>query len=383
MWRPTTLRQRVTTWIGLSTGVSLVVFGVVAFAVAITHDEREDAAAGRPETLSETVSEVEGQVLLALLVAAPVGVACAMGGAYWLVRRALTPLDAVIAAAREITPTDMSARLPVPPAADEVRALVLTLNASFARLEGGFVALERFAGHASHELRTPLATLRNELEVALRRPRSVSEWEVVARESLEDVGKLADLTDGLLRYTRAKLSPPARWARMEVGELLGEIVAELRPGDGGPELALFVDEPAHVHGLWVTGDRDGLASALSNVLRNAVTFAGPSGRVEIRAQATGRSRVSITIDDDGPGIAPEDAELAFQPFTRPRCEREARPSIPPRQGVGLGLSITRSIVDAAGGRITASRGPLGGARIAIELPASAEEPGGPATALAS
>src|SRR6185295_18417716 len=102
--------------------------------------------------------------------------ALSTAGALWLSRRALAPVDRVIAAAREITVENLDRRIDVPARDDELRTLVLTLNDLLDRIERGHRALAMFAADASHELRTPIAAICSELEVALRRPRSADDW---------------------------------------------------------------------------------------------------------------------------------------------------------------------------------------------------------------
>ncbi len=367
MWKPTSLRQRLAVWVGLSTAVSLTVFAGVSFYVVLLEDTKPDEDGEPADSFEEAFGDVERQVLTAMAFAAPVGLGLAIGGAYWVTRRMIKPIDSVISAARAITPSDLSVRLPVPPVADELQALVIAMNDSFARLENGFAALSRFTGHASHELRTPIATLRSELEVGLRRQRTAEEWEVIARSSLEEVTRLTALVDGLLRYTRAEASLPGSLGSTELAELLAEVIASSRPKEGGPEIVLEIPHELEQHGVWVDGDRDALSSVFSNLLRNAQWFAGARGKIAIKIVGSPPGRVTIHVDDNGPGIAVDERALIFEPFTRGSVERASRGVAQAPEGVGLGLSIARQIVRAAGGEIQASDSPLGGARLSVEL----------------
>src|SRR5262249_25535947 len=146
-----------------ATSLSLALFAIATYVVVGVEEsvERSD-----PDVAS---AESRRQVLTPLAIAAPIGLLLSTAGALWLSRRALAPVDRVIAAAREITVDNLDRRIEVPERDDELRTLVLALNELLDRIERGHLALAMFAADASHELRTPLAAICSELEIALRR----------------------------------------------------------------------------------------------------------------------------------------------------------------------------------------------------------------------
>src|SRR5205823_3904232 len=109
------------------------------------------------------------ELLLALLLTGPLALLVAVGGGYFLARRALTPVDQLRRRTREITADRLDRRLPVPNPDDELGRLAQTVNEMIARLEQSFAEVRRFTADASHELRTPLTAIRTEAEVALRK----------------------------------------------------------------------------------------------------------------------------------------------------------------------------------------------------------------------
>jgi signal transduction histidine kinase len=113
----------------------------------------------------------------------------------------------------------------------------------------------------------------------------------------------------------------------------------------------------------LNADRDRLAQALRNLLRNAVEHTQPGGTVELRAREAADGRVQMWVDDDGPGIAPAERDRVFDRFHRADAARARSTG-----GTGLGLAIVRAIVEAQGGSVWAAQAPLGGARVVIELP---------------
>jgi signal transduction histidine kinase len=123
-------------------------------------------------------------------------------------------------------------------------------------------------------------------------------------------------------------------------------------------------ELGEVSGRPVAIDRERLARAVSNLLANAVTHAGPDGRVEVSAADRG-DRVEIHVDDDGPGVPVAERQRVFDRFARLDSSRSSD-----RGGSGLGLAIVSAIAEAHGGTASCSESPLGGARFTISLPAA-------------
>lgn len=353
-----TLRARLSLWIAFATSVSLVIFALIAYAVVRVQETSENPPDPDQE---ETAAENRNEVLIAMAFAAPVGLALAIGGAFLLSRRAMKPVDDTIRAASEFSGTALDKRLPVPPKDDEVRDLVVSLNGLLGRIEGRYHELERFAGAASHELRTPLAVICNELEVALRHPRESPEWEAIAKTSLDEMQRLSKLVDALLRLARA--SSLAASEVIDLSAMVDQVVgAHSRAArDAGIALVLDGEEVA----ASCVGDPTSLASAVSNVIVNAVMYTPRGGTVTVKLDGDER-RTEIIVEDEGPGIADEEEEI-FAPFVRGVAGRKAEES--GQQGLGLGLAIARQIVVKHAGMITAMNTGRG-ARFVIDLPRS-------------
>lgn len=347
------LRRRVALWMVASASLSLALFTAAAYVVVrITEtDERSDAAIAEAET--------RRQVFTALAIAAPVGLAMSIGGALWLSRRALAPVDRVIAALRGLTLESLDRRLEVPVRDDELRALVLSFNDALDRLERGHLALTMFAADASHELRTPLAAVCSELEIALRRPRSPDEWAQSARTALDELRRLARVTDSLLRFAQADA---AHWRPRDDVELAGLVddVTEMHTAAAraaGVELAARCIADVHVR-----GDADMLSTAISNLVANAIRYTPRGGSITATVEA-GDGAAHVHVDDTGRGLAPGELEAIFTPFARGTQAKTADTA-----GLGLGLPIARRIAERHGGAIAASNRPTGGARFSLRLP---------------
>ena len=366
MARARTLRGKLARWIFLSTALSLAVFGVAAWIVVSVHEQGEVLEGG----VAEPPSEVRDEVLLAMAFATPVGLGLATLGALLLTRRALRPVDRIIEEAALMGATDLGRRLPVPADDGELRTLVTTLNGLLERVERGQASLALFAADASHELRTPLAVLASELEVALRRSRTTAEWETVARTSLDEVQRMSRLVSGLLALARAEVGVAQAGTPLELAVLLEQVVAGLQPAASAAGITLQLEVATSPGECALHGTTDALASAIGNVVGNALRYTPRGGRVVVRLARRGPELV-LTVDDDGPGLAPDELERVFEPFARGAQGSRVDASAGAVPGVGLGLAITRRIVERHGGRVRAEPRVPAGARFVLTLPAAA------------
>jgi signal transduction histidine kinase len=236
-----TLRGRVALWCTVSAAISLITFACVTYVVVLLQ-ELSEAKTGVQPTPQD---EARNRALVALAVAAPIGLSLAVVGSRWLAKRALAPIDDVVRTATDMSAEKLDRRLDLPLRDDELRALVVALNGLFARLETGFAALSSYAADASHELRTPLTVIATELEVALRRPRTPGEWEASARTALDEARRLSRLVESLLAL--ASSSPPGA-TEVDVGKLVDEAVSAAAPRAeaAGVSLRASADGPAAI-----------------------------------------------------------------------------------------------------------------------------------------
>jgi two-component system, OmpR family, sensor kinase len=290
--------------------------------------------AGTTTEIEETLDSTRRFVLLSSLAAALLAVALATG----LARRALRPLRRLSSGARAIERTgDASRRLPDPEVRDEVGTLAETLNAMLASLERAREAEQRFVGDASHELRTPLTALRGNLAYATRHG---ADPEVLA-DIEADAARLGALLDDLLALAREDAAAPAR------GEPVDLVEIARAAADDRVDLAM----PDGGRRVMVVGERPALERAVGNLVANARKHG--QGRIEITVERDG-DRARLTVEDEGPGLTPEQAEHAFERFWRG-----------PSGGSGLGLAIVKAIAERHGGGVTVC-----GSRFVIDLPAS-------------
>jgi two-component system OmpR family sensor kinase len=277
-----------------------------------------------------------------------------------LARKALRPIDRMVTRARHIGEANLAERLPHPGTRDEIGRLVETLNEMLGRLERSFVIQQRFTADASHELRSPLSRLRAELEVTLRRPRPVPEYEETLRSCLDEVQRVQGLIEELLELARIDArQEPESSQPITVSEIVGAAVSAVTPEAERRGILVVVEHPPEVS---VNAAPVAAKVALANVLDNAVKFSPPAGEVRV-AVLGGQKEVAIAVSDTGPGVSPEDVPRLFQRFYRGKASRAT--DVP---GVGLGLAIAQALVERQGGRISVEASGEKGATFTIHLP---------------
>ena len=280
-----------------------------------------------------------------------------------LTRRALLPIDRIVARARQIGESSLGERLPRPAQQDEIGRLVDTLNDMLARIEDSFEVQRRFTADAAHELQSPLSRLRTELEVTLRRRRDTAEYEETLRSCLEKVARLSILTRELLTLARldAEQGRAAPLGVVPLGPLLEGAVRRLASEAERRRVAIAL-QPSHALSLSVRC-AEGLADLVfTNVLDNAVKFSPAGGQILVDAVADGLE-VVVAVSDQGPGIPAEEISRVFERFYRGRSARGKDSA-----GFGLGLAISRAVVEHHGGRLSVESAQGGGATFRVRLP---------------
>jgi signal transduction histidine kinase len=292
-----------------------------------------------------------------LLVVVPAMILLVALAAWYFTGRALRPVEAIRREAEEITGATMDRRVPEPDTRDEVGRLARTMNAMLERLEVSSQRQRQFVSDASHELRSPLASIRTNLEVALRHSER-ADWPVVAERALAEDARMEDTVSELLALARideADGSAPI--------DTLPEIdLDELVLDDTVQQRRVPVDT-SRVSAGRVHGRREQLTRVVRNLLDNAARHATSSVAVELRAGDD--HTIELTVDDDGPGIPVEERERVFDRFTR-LDDGRARDA----GGLGLGLSMVKEITEQHGGTVTIEDAPIGGARLRVRLPAA-------------
>ena len=314
----------------------------VADKVVLVGDPLDD----RQEALDALLAQLLVALPLALLASSAIG--------YIVAGAALRPIEAMRRRADEISASTSAQRLPLPTAHDEVYRLGVTLNEMLERLDAGLERERRFVADASHELRTPLATLKTELEVALRQPRSAAELEHAIDSAAEETDRLVRLAENLLLVARSDQGA-LTVARdpIAVDALLAEVAGRFgRSAEAAGRIIEVEDSGAEL-----AGDRERLDQALGDLVENALRH----GAGEVRLHAVEHDGfVELHVTDQG-GFDELFLPRAFERFTRADDARTG-------EGTGLGLAIVAAIARAHGGSAHAANLAGGGADVWLTAP---------------
>jgi len=306
----------------------------------------------------EVVEAARARFLLVLAGLLPVALAGAAAGGWFLAGRALRPVDDMVETARRIGGADLTRRITAENADDELSRLAAVLNDMLGRLERSFAAARQFSADAAHELRTPLTILKGELEVALGTTAADAPYRRALESCLEEVDRLASLVEDLLFLARSDAGALAL-SRERVD--LASVVADAAPALealASRAGAAFRVEPSPA--VPVQGSAPLLFRVVFNLAENAVKHAGAGAHVTVSTRSDG-DRALLEVRDDGPGISPEDREHIFDRFYRADPAREGG-------GSGLGLPLTRAIVQLHGGEVGVTSTPGMGACFRVSLP---------------
>lgn len=307
----------------------------------------------------ELLSSLEG-VTNVFTVVAPLVIVLGFLGGYLLAGRALRPVGQVTALAARIAASGRHGeRVPSSPGKDEMARLTETINAMLDRL-GDLIEHERaFALAAAHELRTPLAVIRARASLALERDRSPAQYRAALTEIEGVTADLSRLADRLLALART--SGDAHREDVDLADLALEASEMHSAALRGRGVVLTLD----LASAPASGDRTALLLAASNLVQNAARYGRAGGHVRLRAFASGSASVLI-VEDDGPGIAPEDAERLQKPFQRGL-------GLQGSEGAGLGLALVSGVARQHGGAFGLGRSDLGGLRAELRVPVRRSE----------
>lgn len=314
----------------------------------------------RVGTSLQPLEETLHRLLIILLITMPLALLASLGGGWFLAGRALRPVGAITQAAERIAGGDLTQRLSVSTAQDEIGRLAATFNAMIGRLEASFRQIRQFTSDASHELRTPLTVLKGETELALRRPRSADDYRRVLESSLEEIDRMSRIVDELLFLSRADLGEIKMESRpVRLDQLFDDLKrqAEVLGHEQSVQIVTGLIEPATV-----AGDDMRLRELVLNLLDNAIKYSPPGGRVEMSVVAQDGT-AHLSVSDQGIGVSLEEQAHIFDRFYRTDAARTHT-----KKGTGLGLAICQWIVDAHRGTIQVHSEPGKGSTFTVILP---------------
>ncbi|MFF4248044.1 sensor histidine kinase [Streptomyces sp. NPDC001822] len=277
---------------------------------------------------------------------------------YAMAGRVLSPLGRITRTARRVAGTDLTRRIELDGPDDELKELADTFDEMLDRLERAFTAQQRFVGNASHELRTPLAINRTLLEVHLSDPGAPMELQQLGKTLLATNERSEQLVEGLLLLARSDNQIVER-KPVDLAEVADRAIDQARAEAADKGVDIRGERvPAVVQGNGVLLERIAL-----NLVQNAVRYnIAEDGWVEVTTELQ-HGQAVLLVTNTGPVVPAYEIDNLFEPFTRLRTERTGSD-----KGVGLGLSIARSVARAHGGRIIAEPREGGGLVMRVTLP---------------
>lgn len=298
------------------------------------------------------------ELRLRLLTWSLIGVIFGIALWFW-VRPIWRDLETLRQTALDLGDGDFDARSP--PARSPIFApLSDTMNSMAERVQQLLATHRELSSAISHELRTPMARMRFALEMLTDTDDDGERARLWAMMEA-DLDELDHLIDTSLTYARfEREAPEPHFASVHFAEWLNDEVDAVRLL--GRNLNITVDTDNLPENLDIDVDRKAMPYALRNLLRNAFKYASKKIVVSARLQD---GRIMIHVDDDGIGIPPADRESVFSAFTRLDRSRDRATG-----GYGLGLAITRRVLELHGGTASADASPLGGARFTLAWPAT-------------
>jgi signal transduction histidine kinase len=335
--------------------------------------DREEGNAFHPQTLtiiyaSPTVqSDLQvREAGLYIAISSLLLLAVTVSLALWGIRRGLLPLQEFAGRAALVSTQNWELRLPKEvQQIKELRPLTESMGTMLDRLHHSFDQQREFLGNSAHELKTPVAVLKSTLQSLLQRPRTLEEYRAGIEHSLEDLERLEQLQQRILRLARAE-----QWARGALRRDLEVIDITATCEDAVERIRALADSRNTTVHLSKNGpvlfraDPDDLQLVWINLLENAVRYGPEGGSVEVSVSSGNGGGAQIIFEDHGVGIDPAHLPHIFERFYRGDPSRNRATG-----GFGLGLAIVKALVDAYGGTITADSTPGKGTRMIVVLPA--------------
>ncbi len=334
--------------------------------------DREEGKSFQPQTLTIVYAAPEVSLreqvraagfFIALASALLLGVTVLL--ALWGIRRGLLPLRNLTEQAAAVSAETWDFHVPEEAVqSQELRPLIDAMILMLARLQESFDRQKQFLDNATHELKTPVAVLKSTLQLMLQRPRSAEEYRHGLERSLEDLGRLEQLLQNMLRLSRAE-----RWSRGPSRRVLQPVDLAATCQEAARRIQSLADAKqvtiklASQGAVALQADPEDLQLVWVNLLENAVRYSPEGAAIEVGITRTASNLVQVTFADHGPGIAPNELPRIFDRFYRGDASRTRSTG-----GFGLGLAISKAVIEAYGGTIRAESASPQGTRMTVELP---------------
>jgi signal transduction histidine kinase len=273
----------------------------------------------------------------ALLISYPIILIILFFTTRYIAGKSIAPLNNVITTANRITRENLRERISLPDNKDEIRLLISTINELMDRLEDNILREKQFTSDASHELRTPLSVIKGTLEVLVRKPREIQQYEEKINYCISETDRMTKLIDQLLllaRYDSGKVLPNK--STVDVKQMIINTIKRLQPLIIDKEMQTKVVENGNT---FANADPSMLEIVFENLITNSVKYSDSRKKIEIEI-VNESSMLTCIIKDEGFGMSEEQIKKIFDRFYRTDDSRNSEVG-----GLGLGLSIVKKLCE--------------------------------------
>jgi heavy metal sensor kinase len=286
-----------------------------------------------------------------------IGLAAGVG--WFMARRAVSGVEAITRTAQSISGGTLEKRVPVKTRGDEIDQLAMTFNQMLDRIQTLVTEIREMSDNIAHDLKSPITRIRGVAEVTLTNERSIGEYESMAASTIEECDRLLGMINTMLMISKTESGvDKLSLEEIDLAGLVRQACELFEPTAEDKRVTLRCDVPNKSH---LVGDNRMIQRMLSNLLDNAIKYTPSGGKVKVSVSENDERYVVITVKDTGIGISPNDLPRIFDRFYR--CDQSR--STP---GIGLGLSLARTIARAHGGDITVTSLLNQGSTFTITLP---------------
>jgi heavy metal sensor kinase len=302
--------------------------------------------------------------IFAMTMAVLLGVAVFVG--WFMARRAVSGVETITRTARQISQdASLDKRVPEQQRGDEIDQLAATFNQMLDRLQAVVKEIKEMSDNIAHDLKSPITRIRGAAEIALTTAASEEDFRQVAAGTIEECDRLLDMINTMLVISEAEAGVNhSELTEVDLSQLVRDACELFEPMAEDKRIQVTCEVPdQHRHLV----DRRMVQRMVANLIDNAIKYTLPGGQIEVRLDRNGENATVLKVTDNGIGIAPHDIAHIFERFYRcdpSRCQNAATP------GVGLGLSLARTIARAHGGDIEVESHPEHGSVFTVTLPAS-------------
>ncbi len=313
-----------------------------------------------PRVQLEADSAFLGRTMAMALIA---GIAAAAAVTFVIVRQLTRQHDFIADAARTVAAGDLGARVKIGSDDEDIVQLASDVNEMIVRLGLLVSSQQRFVAYAAHELRSPITALYGELQLATRKERTKEEYRQAIGEALDSARRLKTLAEDLLALARVGAETEPLHSPVQLRKVVEQAASEVTLAASEHKVNISVT----CEDVTVDGRARDLGRVVRNLLDNAIRHSPAGSNVTVGLDLSG-SLVKLWVQDEGPGVPPDDRDRIFEPFYRSAKDHDQD-----GPGAGLGLAIVQEIAKSHGGRIFVDTENEGGARFVLELPVPHEE----------